>query len=146
MQTESDLQPSESSILADQLNLEESNKKIRNARGWLFVVSAMQFIVGIIEYATIDDKSFALIAFAIDASVAAVFLVLALTTKRKPYLSLVIALIAYIVFVIILCTLDPANIAKGILVKVFFVIALVKGIKAAKEAEALRKIAGSEPE
>jgi hypothetical protein len=136
------LDEAQTSIFPQEIDLTESNKKINNARGTLFFVAAAQFGMGIYEYISNEDKTIGGIAFSIDAFVASIFLVLALTTKKKPYISLLLALIAYILVVAAFGFIDPTNLAKGAVVKIFFTVALVKGVKAAKEAETLKTMAG----
>jgi hypothetical protein len=132
------------SIFPRELDLTESNKKIKQARGVLLFVGLAQLGMGIYEYVTAADKLIGGVACGIDAFIASIFLVLALTAKKKPYISLVVALIAYILVIVAFAVLNPMNLAQGAFLKVFFTIALVKGMTAAKEAEAMKRMAGIE--
>ena len=82
--------------------------------------------------------SFAAVAFGIDTFVALVFLGLALWSRKKPLVAFSIALGFYALFHITFMILDPATIAKGIIMKVLIIIALVKAIKDAKQYEEVK--------
>ncbi len=131
------------SIFPETPDLTESNKKINQGRGLLIFISIAQFLMGIYEYYSAEDKFTGSIAFGIDAFVAMIFLALALATKKKPFLCLTTGLVSYIVLIALFGFLDPTNLYNGALMKFFIIFALVKGVKAAKEAEAIRKLAGA---
>jgi hypothetical protein len=131
-----------SAIFPDVIESPESRKKINNARGILFWIAAAQLLMGCYEYYKAEDNLTGIFALAIDAFVGAIFLTLGLTAKKHTYISLLIGLIAYISFVILFAVLDPSNLRNGVIIKVFFVIYLVKGMKAGKELEELKKVSG----
>jgi hypothetical protein len=64
----------------------------------------------------------------------------ALWSKQKPVPAFTAALITYIAFFVFFGILDPANFYRGIIVKIFLVIALIKGLKDAKEAEEMKNM------
>ena len=79
-------------IFDDVYDLEPYEKTMKNARGWLYVIAVIQFIIGIVEYNTVDEPTVAAIAFGIDAFIAVVFLALSLWSKKKPVVAFTIAL------------------------------------------------------
>jgi hypothetical protein len=125
----------EKSIFNEVLDTSQYQKSMKNARIWLYVIAAFQFIMGIIEYSREADKTVGLIAFAVDAFLGIVFIGLALWSKRKPYLAFITALVTYIAIIILVAILEPANIVRGILFKILITIALVRAIKDAKKYE-----------
>jgi hypothetical protein len=125
----------EKSIFNEVLDTSQYQKSMKNARIWLYVIAAFQFIMGIIEYSREADKTVGLIAFAVDAFLGIVFIGLALWSKRKPYLAFTTALVTYIAIIILVAILEPANIVRGILFKILITIALVRAIKDAKKYE-----------
>jgi hypothetical protein len=136
----------EESIFSNVYDLTPYEKTMKNARIWLYVIAGAQFIMGIYEYNTIDEKTVAAIASGIDALIAVTFLVLSLWSKKKPVIAFTIALIFYIVIVLGLALLsgDFTAIAKGIIFKILVVVALVKANRDARQYEAIKQSLGEE--
>lgn len=136
----------EESIFNDVYDLTPYEKSMKNDRIWLYVITAAQFIMGIIEYNTIDDKTVAAIASGIDAFIAVTFLVLSLWSKKKPVIAFTIALVFYIVIVLGLALLsgDFMTLAKGIIFKILVVVALIKANRDARQYEAIKQSLGEE--
>lgn len=134
----------EESIFSDVYDLSPYEKTMRNARIWLYVIAGAQFILGIIEYNSVDDKTIAQIAFGIDAFLALVFLGLSLWSKKKPVVAFTIALIFYIVVVLGLALLsgDFTTLIKGIIFKILVVVALIKANRDARAYEAIKESLG----
>lgn len=79
---------------------------------------------------------------------AAVFIALALYTKKKPYTAIVLGLIAFIVVIILSVVFNGMNeggegvlkaLFSGIIVKIFIVVALVRPLKEAKELQQIHE-------
>jgi hypothetical protein len=119
-------------------------KSMKNARIWLYVIAGFQLLMGIFEYLNTEDKLVAWIAFGIDTGIGAVFLLLALWSRKKPKIAFTIALTLYLVVNVGFMFLDANNIYKGILIKVLIVIALVKANKNARKYEEIKHSLGEE--
>lgn len=117
-----------------------SEKKIRQGRNLLFFIGGMQLIVGVFEYFSTEDPWIAWLAFGIDAFVGCIFVALGFLVKKRPFFSLLSGLILYILFILLLASFDLRSVTLGWIAKLFFILALVKSVKAAREAEALRKL------
>ena len=130
------------SIFTDLVDDSQYDRNLRNARIWLYVVAGIQLLVGCYEYYSLRETDFGWIAFAIDAFIGAVFFAMALWSKKKPVTAFLSALIFYIVVILLIAIADPLSIFKGIIIKIFFIIALIKAYRDAKESEDLRKAAG----
>jgi hypothetical protein len=74
--------------------------------------------------------------------VAVIFFLLGFWTKVKPYTAIISGLVTYILLWIGDSIFDPTYIYKGILVKIFIIIYLIKGLKDAKEAQAIKTMLG----
>ena len=111
---------------------------MKNARIWLYVIAGIQTAMGFYEYATTADQTVAIVALCIDAFVGLSFLVLALWSRKKPYLAFVCALSFYALFNIAFMVLDASNLYRGVILKLIIVIALVKAIKDAKKYEEVK--------
>jgi len=117
----------------------EYDARVRRARNWLFVVAAIQLVVGVIELSKTPEDLFALVAI-IHGVIIAIYVALAVWSNKKAYEALITAMVIFLLLYIAGGLLDPVNFIRGILVKVFVVVALFNGIRAAKEAKALRSI------
>lgn len=132
----------EASIFQEIVDREPYEKSMKNARTWLYVIAAFQFIMGIVEYSREADTTVGWIAFGIDAIIAVAFLSLALWSRHKPVIAFTSALVLYILFIGTFCILDPTNLFRGIIFKVLAIVALVKANKNARTYEALRASIG----
>ena len=119
-------------------------KSMKNARIWLYVIAAIQFVVGIFEYNSVPDKTVGTIAFGIDAAVAIAFLVLALWSKKNPSVAFTLALVFYALVVIGAMFLDVSNIYRGIIIKILVVIALIKANRDARKYEEAKRTLGEQ--
>lgn len=130
------------SLFSNLIDTEPYEKSMRSARNWLYVIAAIQFIMGIVEYNTADDTTVGWIAFGMDAVVAVVFLLLALWSRRNPVPAFTTALISYVLVVAAFGLLDPSNLLRGILLKIFIVAALVKANKDARTYTQMKQSVG----
>jgi hypothetical protein len=88
--------------------------------------------MGIYEYSQYGGTIGA-IAFGIDALVAVSFLACALWSRKQPVPAFITALVLYIVFIVAFAILgDFSNVARGIILKVLIIGALIKAVKDAK--------------
>ncbi|MGE5105900.1 MAG: hypothetical protein ACM3H8_00010 [Sphingobacteriales bacterium] len=125
-------------VLSDIENFTKHEKTLKNARVWLYIIAGLQFVMGVYELLTIDG-TIGIFAFLIDAAIAFVFLILSFWSKKNPSTAFLTALIFYLVLYILLGISDQGNFIKGILVKIFVVIALAKAYNNAKEISDLKK-------
>ncbi len=121
----------------------EMNAELRRARGWLIAVGAIQFtldmifIHGVYKDQLTDEWKTRITV--LSAALLGAFLVLAAFTRRAPRLCLGLGLALFWAVHLFNAALDPATLAQGIIIKILFTMALVKGFKAAAHAEDLRK-------
>lgn len=134
------VQQEQGSILEDAIDTSDYERTMRRARIWLFVIAAFQLLVGIFEYATTPDSTVGLIAMGIDIFIGAIFFILALWSRRKPVQAFTLALVFYILIIVGLMLLDPANIIRGIIFKILVIIALVKANRDAREFVAAKSL------
>ena len=97
-------------------------------------------MMGIFEYANETDRTIGIIAFVIDAFIALLFLILALWSRKKPVASFTIALVIYLLLQIVFMLTDPTNIFRGIIIKIFVIIALVKANRDARKYEEIKSL------
>ena len=117
----------------------ELNAELRSARKWLLIVGILMFVVDmIILNIGRFDPAVKNIAMLIDLGVLAIFVALWWFAKQKPRLCLGLGLAVFWGLQILNAIDDPSNLYKGIIIKVLFTVALVRGLKSANRAEDLR--------
>jgi hypothetical protein len=120
---------------------EERDAELRKARIWLIVVGVIMFVTDLIfihvvnkDWLTDDDRTQLTI---LSGAVMATFFVLAYFTKKKPKLCLWLGLLIFWGLQLYGAKDDPSILYKGLLLKIFFTAALIKGLKAASHVEQL---------
>jgi hypothetical protein len=131
--------PSDSSqepSVFDELDIQsrDHQKYIRQARLTIFVVAGIQLFFGMISGFEFGGNT-GWFVFGITAFIALIFFALGIWTRKKPFTAILIALIIYSVLLVTDLIMQPSTIIKGILIKVFVIIFLVRGLKKAREAE-----------
>ncbi|MDR3716157.1 MAG: hypothetical protein P4L51_25420 [Puia sp.] len=76
--------------------------------------------------------------------IALVFAGLGLWTKKKPYAAILTALIFYGALLILDAVFEPASLFSGLLLKIGIIVALISGLRNAKEGEDLKKTFGQD--
>ena len=122
---------------------EELSAELKKARTWILVVGIMMFVMDMIYIHAIwadllPDwaKNQAMI---ISGVVLGVFIALWWFAQHKPKLCCALALIIFWGIQLYAVRDDPSQIYKGLVIKIFFTIALVKGLQSANRAEQLKK-------
>lgn len=126
------------SIFNNLLDTTVYKKSMKNARVWLYIVSTLQFLMGIYEYFSAFDNTIGIASFTLDTIIAVFFLSLALWSKKRPVAAFTLALIFYLLFIIGMVILDSQNIFRGFIIKILVVIALIKANRDARQYEAYR--------
>lgn len=120
-----------------QISLEECQDKIRSARNTLYVLAGLMVLGGIAMYFL--DKAQGLVLLVTYLILAAIFVGLGFWSLKKPFAAIISALVIYLTLQLIGAFADPKSLYQGIIIKVFVIIFLFKGLKSAKDAEALQK-------
>jgi hypothetical protein len=116
------------------LQSQDHQKQIRQARTTIFVVAGIQFFFGMYSGFQFGGNT-GWFVFGIASFIAFIFLGLGFMTKKKPFTAILIALILYSSLLIIDLIMQPSTILKGILIKIFIIAYMVRGLKKAKEAQ-----------
>ncbi|HLL21965.1 MAG TPA: hypothetical protein VK427_07535 [Kofleriaceae bacterium] len=126
----------------------ELTKELKHARYWILGVGIAMVVFDQImfqlEVSKYPDAPAELVSkarnflFLVDGIVLAFFLGMFFLSKYKPLIACVLALVGFWAIHIYVATQDGGSIAQGFLMKIFFTIALVKGIKSARRAEELQ--------
>jgi hypothetical protein len=119
------------------------DKPVRQARNTLFVVAGIQFVFGLISiYSMEDDVAVKWVTFGVVVFISALFVGLALWTKKKPYTAILTGLIIYCLLLLIDLFYQPSSIIKGLIMKIIIIVYLVKGLSNAKETQQIQKAFG----
>lgn len=137
--------PSDTSLFSDVYDLEPYEKTMKNARIWLYIIAGLYCVVGIFEYSKMQGTGLENVVLAIDLGIAFSFLGLTLWSRKQPVPAFTIALILFVLVNIVLTLwTEPGSWYKGLIFKIFAVVALVKGnIDARKYAEAKANLGGT---
>jgi hypothetical protein len=121
----------------------ELSAELRKARGWILAVGLIMFtmdmimIYGVYGDRLPDEWKTKLTTY--DAIILAYFVALWWFAQYKPKLCCILALVGFWGLHLYIATIDPDSLAKGIIMKVLFTIALINGLKSASRAENLKK-------
>ncbi len=125
---------------------QELSDELRKARGWILGVGIMMFVVDQFMLRVLQgDKipaSWQTNFLILDICVLAYFVGLYIFAKQQPKAACVLALIGFWglhIGVAIYFNAFETVLTQGILIKVLFTVALVRGLKSASRAEYLRK-------
>ncbi len=116
-------------IVMDKRLTHDSKKRIKSARNSLFVVSGISLVTGLYYYFVLDDLA-SLIASGI---LALVYLFLGYWSQQKPLVALLLGLMVFLLVIVLNGILDPSTLYKGILIRLFIIVFLVKGIHSAMQ-------------
>jgi hypothetical protein len=117
---------------------EERDHALRHARYWLVGVGILLWVLKMVLLNLALAGVVSTEERAIGSTVATLglclFLVLAYYTPRKPRLCLSLGLALFWTIQLIDAVIDPANLTRMPLLKIFFTIALIRGLKSASDA------------
>lgn len=121
----------------------EMTKELRSARNALIVVGILMvlFDVLLIQILQRDmwDPTARNIVLCLDVFILGVFLGLAYYVPRKPRFCLVTGLVFFWAIQLVAAYGDPSALLKGVIVKVLFTLALVKGLQSAGKAQVMKR-------
>ena len=115
--------------------------KVKNAKMWLIIVGVFTIGLALFYYIFRYDQQ-NLLATGVDSFIGLIFIGLAFWVNKKPYMAVLSGLILYLSLIVIAAVSDPATITAGWLFRIIIIVALVSGLKAAKQAEELRRELG----
>ena len=115
-------------------DIREHDKQIKQSRNTIFIVAVIQFLFGIVSGYQIGGEMGWLV-FGVAGFIAIIFFLLGILTKKKPYTAILITLIFYSSLLVIDLVIQPSTVLKGIIIKLFIIGYLVRGLGKAKEAQ-----------
>ncbi len=116
--------------------LSEQKKAIEKARNILFILAAINFVVGILLGVVITFNIAMLIGSMIGAGI---YFGLGMWSRKKPFPAILSGFFVYIVFNVIAAITDPHTLYQGILWKVLIISGFIYGYKGVKDSQKLEK-------
>jgi|GEM_PF-601441 len=115
------------------------DKHLKQARNAIFVVAAIQFVVGIfIGYQ--GNKEERLFTIGLMTVISIIFLTLGIWANKKPYTAILSALILFGSLLALDAIFDPMSLLKGVIFKAIIIFYLFRGLKNAKEAQQMKEL------
>jgi hypothetical protein len=115
--------------------LSDAEDKIRSAKNIIYFLAGAFFVFGLITWFTSKD----LAMLVIHLLMCILYLIFAAWSNKNPFAAILTAFIIYITLQVINAFADPVTIFSGIILKVIFIGALIKGIHSALEAQRYMK-------
>lgn len=138
-------QPEESIFNEADFSMEGYDKHVKNARNAIFVVAATQLVFGtfvVLAGNKSEDTITTLISLGIVVLISLIFFALGLWTTKKPYTAILCALIFYAALLLADAIYEPTSLVKGIIVKIFIIVYLVRGLGNARDAQRWKEALG----
>lgn len=115
--------------------LKDVEEKIKSAKTIIYVLAGFALVMGLVFGLVNDDFP----TMIMNLFLSVIYLILAAWSNKNPFGAILTAFIIYITLIVINAFFDPATIIQGIIIKIFFIGALIKGTRSAKEAEGFKK-------
>ena len=119
---------------------EEHRKVVKQARNMLFIIAGLQLVFSVVLTFINKENEDNGIELIFGGVVAAIYVGLGFWAGKKPYVALIVSLVLYCLLIVLGAINDPSTIAKGVIIKMAIIIALVKGIRKAKSLQELESI------
>jgi hypothetical protein len=119
-----------SDIAKNKILLKSAEEEMQSARNIIYVLAGFSIIMGLIFFFAHDDTASLVVYWLIGI----LYLALAAWCSTNPFSAILTAFIIYLTLQVVSAFIDPATLVSGILWKVLFIGAFVKGIRSASEA------------
>ncbi|MEO6454209.1 MAG: hypothetical protein ABIN97_09065 [Ginsengibacter sp.] len=121
------------------MELHEMNRKIKSGTTTMYVLAGFCVIGGVIFYAVTSELENPMAVLIMYLVLAAIYVGLALWSKKQPLPAIVSGLILYIIVQLLAMIEDPMNIVKGIIFKIIIIVYLIKAVRSASDAQRIKK-------
>jgi len=122
-----------------ELNLEEARNQVRRASNAMYWVAGANMVGGLIMYAANHGGTEGHALLLINGIVAILFCVIGYWCSRMPLAGVITGTSLYALIFILNAVSNPLTIFSGIIFKIFIIGCFIRGIKAALEADKLKK-------
>jgi hypothetical protein len=119
-----------SEIAKNKILLKDAEEKIRSAKNIIYILAGFSILIGLIVYFSQDDMA-SLVVYGL---ICILYLGLAAWCSTNPFSAILTAFILYLTIQLITAFIEPTSLVSGIIWKVIFIGAFIKGIRSASEA------------
>lgn len=116
--------------------------KLRLARGWILAVGIIYVVSAVLQIALAGDRLVsggATLLLALNGALFVIHLGLWWWARTAPLAAAIVALCLFVTLQLVEATLDPTSLARGVIIKVLFLVALVQAVRAGVEAQRIRR-------
>lgn len=124
----------------------ELEPKLRQARGWILAVGIIYVASALLQVTILSDRlrqDDIVFILALNVGLCLVHLGLWWWARTAPFAAAVVALVLFVTLQLVEVALDPSSLARGIIIKVLFLVALVQAVRAGVEVQRLRRDPGA---
>jgi hypothetical protein len=125
----------QSDIQKNQILLKDTQDEIQSAKNMILLLAGFSMLLGIILYFAQDDVA----SFVVYAVICVLYLGLAAWCSSNPFGAILTAFIVYLTLQLLFAIADPVTIVSGIIWKIMFIGAFIKGIRSASAARTFMK-------
>ncbi|HTH58497.1 MAG TPA: hypothetical protein VL728_20765 [Cyclobacteriaceae bacterium] len=118
-------------IRGHQFLKEEAEKELKKPRVIILVLAGVVLLSGLYQGFANDDFA----TMIVNLCMSLLYLILAAWCSKNPFGAILTALLVYITVNVINAFVDPLSLFQGIILKIIFIGALVKGIRSARDAQ-----------
>ncbi len=111
--------------------LKDANEKIKSGKTIIYVLAGLYFVFGLF-FGLVNDDIATMVVYLVCTII---YLILAAWSSKNPFGAILTALIIYVTIHVLAAIVEPASIFSGIILKIIFISAFVKGIRSAQEAQ-----------
>jgi len=133
--TDEERQIFRSTITSRKWLLNEAESRVRSAKTIIYVLAGIFILFGL--YRGFGQDSFP--DMVVNIVLAIVFLIFAAWAEKNPFGAILTAFILYLTVQVVNAFVEPSTIFSGIILKVIFIGAFIKGIRSAQEAKEYMK-------
>jgi len=112
--------------------LAEAEKKIRESKIVIYVLAGLMLIMGLIAgFGPAEDIA----GMVVSIVICLLYLICAAWATKNPFAAILTSFILYLTIQIVAAIAEPITLVQGILWKIIFIGAFIKGIRSASEAQ-----------
>jgi hypothetical protein len=121
----------------------ELNRQLQRARTWLIAVGALMFAFDMMFYFGVlgpgVPESMRTRGIVISSGILAIFIGLWWMARTRTRLALILGLVVFWGLQLAVAVMNPASLLSGLILKIVFTVALVRGLQAASLVEHIRR-------
>jgi hypothetical protein len=119
--------------------LVDIDTKVRTASIIMYVLAGLYLLFGIVTFPFVAEEDSPGAVLLINLIVSGLYAGLGYWCRAQPVPAIISGLILYAVVTVLNAVIDPSTLLKGIIIKIFIIAFLIKGLISAYEAQRIKK-------